>query len=100
MSYTLQNLTPRTSTPSLPFPESVFQQSEQPCEDQRQQQSGALTELPPLTGYEPNRIAEERDYRHWDGQFTEHEDLRVREAYRSVFQARIKTHFPIETIFP
>ena len=48
MSYTLQSLTPRTGTPSSFFPESVFQQSEQPCEDQRPQQSGALTELPPL----------------------------------------------------
>ena len=35
MSYTLQNLTPRTSTPSSPFPEPVFQHSEQPCEDPR-----------------------------------------------------------------
>ena len=49
MSYTLQNLTPRTGTPSSLFPESVFQHSEQPCEDQRPQQSGALTEIPPLT---------------------------------------------------
>ena len=49
MSYTLQNLTPRTGTPSSPFPASVFLQSEQPCEDQRPQQSGALTETPPLT---------------------------------------------------
>ena len=80
MSYTLQNLTPRTGTPSSPFPESVFQHSEQPCEDRRPQQSGALTEQPPLTGCEPNRIAEDWDYRHCtgDGQFTEHEDLRVR----------------------
>ena len=58
MSYTLQNLTPRTGTLSSPFPDSVFQQPEQPCEDQRPQQSGALTEFPPLAGYEPNRIAE------------------------------------------
>ena len=48
MSYTLQNLTPRTGTLSSPIPESVFQQPKQPCEDQPQQ-SGALTELPPLT---------------------------------------------------
>ena len=61
MSHTLQNLTPRTGTPSSPFPESVFQQSEQPCEDQRPQQSGALTETPPLTGCEPNWIAEDRE---------------------------------------
>ena len=80
MSYTLRNLSPRTGTPSPPFPESVFQQSEQPCGDQRPQQRGALREIPPLTGYEPNWIAEDRDYRHFtgDGQFTEHEDLRVR----------------------
>ena len=31
MSYTLQNLTPRTSTLSTPFPEPVFQHSEQPA---------------------------------------------------------------------
>ena len=80
MSYTLQNLTPRTGTPSSPFPESVFLQSEQPCGDQLPQQSGALTEISPLTGYELNGIAEDRNCRHFtgDGQFTEHEDLRVR----------------------
>ena len=49
MSHTLQNLTPRTGTPSSPFPESVFQRAEQPCEDERPQQSGALTESPPFT---------------------------------------------------
>ena len=80
MSYTLQNLAPRTGTPSSPFPESVFLQSEQPCGDQPPQQSGALTEISPLTGYELNGIAEDRNCRHFtgDGQFTEHEDLRVR----------------------
>ena len=80
MSCSLQNLTPRTSTPSSPFPEPVFQHSEQPCEDQRPQQRGALTETPPLAGYEPNHIVEDQDYRHFtgDGQFTELEDLRVR----------------------
>ena len=31
------------------FFESVFQHYEQPCGDQRPQQSGALTEIPPLT---------------------------------------------------
>ena len=42
--------------------------------------AGALTEIPPLAGYEPNLIAEDQDYRHFsgDGQFTEHEDSRVR----------------------
>ena len=77
MSYTLQNLTPRTGTPSPPFPESVLQRAEQPCEDQRPQQCGALTELPPFTDYEPNWLAEAGDYRHFtrDGQFTQHEDL-------------------------
>ena len=79
MSYTLLNGTPRQGTPSSPFPEPVFQHSEQPCEDQRPQQRGALTETPPCTGYEPNRTAEDCD-RHFtgDGQFTEPEDLRVR----------------------
>ena len=68
MSYTLLYLmTPRTGTPSSPFPESVFLQSEQPCGDQRPQQSGALTKRPPLTGHEPNRIAEDWDYRHFTG---------------------------------
>ena len=58
----------------------VFQHAEQPCQEPRPQQRGALTEIPPLTGYEPNRIAEDWDYRHFtgDGQFTEHEDLRVK----------------------
>ena len=65
---TLQNRTPRTDTPSSPFPESVFQRPEQ-----RPQQSGALTELPLFTGYGPNQLAEDRDYRHFtrDGQSTE-----------------------------
>ena len=44
MSHTLQNLTTYTSTPSSPFPEPVFQHSEQPCQDPRPQQRGALTE--------------------------------------------------------
>ena len=52
MSYTLQNLTPRTSTPSSPFPEPVFQHSEQPCEDPRPQQRGALTEPTDLQFFE------------------------------------------------
>ena len=80
VSYTLQNLTPRTSTPSSPFPQPVVQHSEQPCEDERPPQRGALTETPPLTVWETNRIAEDRDYRHFtrDGQFTELEDSRVR----------------------
>ena len=57
MSYTLQNLTPRTGIPH--FFETVFQHSEPHCRDQRPQQSRALTELSPLTGYEPNPIAED-----------------------------------------
>ena len=78
VSYTLQ--TPRTGTPSSPLLESVFQQPEQPCADQRPQRSGALTDLPPLTRYEPNGIAEDWDHRHFtgDGRFTEHEDSRVK----------------------
>ena len=80
MSYTLQNLTPRTSTPSSPFHEPVFQHSEKPCEDDRPQQRGALTETPPVAGCEPNWTVEDRDCRHFtgDGQFTELEDLRVK----------------------
>ena len=84
MSYTLQNLTPRTgTTSSISLPASRTT-----CEDRRPQLSGALTELPPptgyeqprFTGYEPNWIAEDRDYRHFtgDGQSTEHEEKRVR----------------------
>ena len=38
-----------TGTPFSPSSETVFQQSEQPCGDQRPQQSDALTDLPPLT---------------------------------------------------
>ena len=66
--------------PFPPFPESVFLQSEQPCGDQRPQQSGAPTEIPPLTGYEPMQLAENQDHRHFteDKQLTEHEDLRVK----------------------
>ena len=77
MTYTLQNLTPRTSTPSSPFPEPV---SEQPCEDQQPQQRGALAEPRRFTGYEPKQIAKDQDYRHFneDQQLTELEDLRVR----------------------
>ena len=68
------------TTLSSPFPGSVFQQPEQPWEDQRPQQRGALTKLPPLTGCEPKRIVEDQNYRHFtrDGQFTEFEGLRVR----------------------
>ena len=70
MSYTLQSLKPRAST----------QHSEKPCQDPRPLQRGALTETPPLAGYEPNRIVEDGDYRKFtrDGQFSELEDLRVR----------------------
>ena len=32
------------------------------CEDRRPQLSGALTEQPHFTGYEPKQIAEDRDY--------------------------------------
>ena len=73
-------MTPRTGTPSSPFPESVFQRAEQPCEDRRPQLSGALTEQPHFTGYEPKQLAEDRNYKHFtgDGLFTEHEDLRVK----------------------
>ena len=55
--------------------------SEQPCND-----------------HEPNRIAEDRDYRHFtgDGQFTENEDLRVRPL--SFHQSTIaSTHDPAES---
>ena len=50
-------LSPRTRTGTLSslFPESVFQHSEQPCEDQRPQQSGALTQLQPLTEIDMGR---------------------------------------------
>ena len=41
MFHTLQTLTPRTST-SSPFPEPVFQHSEQPCADLRPHLSGAF----------------------------------------------------------
>ena len=70
---------------SSPFPESVFQHSEQPCEDQRPQQSG-LTRMQPLTGYNPNQIAEDQDYRHFtgDGQFTELEDFTCQNFHQSI----------------
>ena len=83
ISYTFQNLAPRTGTLSSPFPESVFQQFEQPCRDQRPRQSGALTELPPVASYEPKQHAENQDHRHIteDKQFTEHEDLRIKPLF-------------------
>ena len=85
MSCKLQTLTPCTSTPSSPFPEPVFQHPEQPCQGPRPQQRGALTDPAPPTGYEPNRIVADQDYRHFtgDGQFTELEDLRVRSFFLS-----------------
>ena len=50
MSYTLPHLmTPRTGTPSSPFPGSVSQAAEQPCEDRRPQQCGPLTEPTHIT---------------------------------------------------
>ena len=55
MSYTLQKPDTTHGHSFLAFPESVFQQSEQTCEEQRPQQSGALTELPPRTCCESNR---------------------------------------------
>ena len=55
MSYTLQILTPRTSTPSALFRQPVFQNSEQPCQDPRPQQRGALTETPPLHNLEADQ---------------------------------------------
>ena len=81
MWYTSPHLvTPRTGTPPSPFPESVFQRAESPCEDRRPQLSGALTEQPHFVGYEPMQLAEDGEYKHFtlDGQFTEHEDLRVK----------------------
>ena len=101
MSYTVPHfVTPRTGTPSSPFPESVFQRAEQPCEDRRPQlMSGALTEQPHFTGYEPKQLAEDRDYKHFTGddQFTEHEDLRVKPL--SVHQSIItSTYDSVESI--
>ena len=74
MSYTLPHMMrPRTGTPSSPFPESVFQRAEQPCEDRRPQLSGTLAEPRPFTGYEPKQLAEDRDYKRFtgDGQFSQ-----------------------------
>ena len=72
-------MTPRTGTPPSPF-EQVFQRAARPCEDRRPQLGGALVEPQPFAGYEPQQLAEDRDYKHFtrDGQFTEHEDLRVK----------------------
>ena len=72
-------MTPRTGTPSL-IPEPVFQRAEQPCEDRGPQLSGDLAEPGPFTGYDPKQLAEDRDHKHFtgDGQFTEHEGLRVK----------------------
>ena len=63
-----------------PFPHFFPNQSSNKSAKINATQRGALTEIPLLTGYEPNWIVEDRDYRHstGDGQFTELEDLRIR----------------------
>ena len=69
-----RTLTPRTGTPSSPFPESVFNSIlNKPAKINGHSRVCPLMEFPPLTGYEPNRIAEDRDYRHFtaDCLFTE-----------------------------
>ena len=56
-------MTPRTGTPSSPFPEPVFQRAEQPCEDRRPQLSGALAEPRPCTKLaEPGITTEPRGH--------------------------------------
>ena len=54
--------------------------SEKHCHDPRPQQRGTSAELPPLAGYQPHRIVDDRNNKHFteDGQFTELEDLRVK----------------------
>ena len=56
MSHTLQHSTPFTGTP-FPVPRSLKH-----CHDPRLLQRGTSTELPPLTGYKPSRIADDLYY--------------------------------------
>ena len=90
-------MTPRTGTPSSPFPEPVFQRAEQPCEDRRPQ-------LRPFTGYEPKQLAEDWDYQHFtgDGQSTEHEDLRVKPLsfHQSITASTYDSAESIATLLP
>ena len=59
--------------------------AEQHCHDPRPEQRGTSAELPPPTGYEPNRIVDDRDNMHLteDGQFSELEDLRAKPLFYS-----------------
>ena len=80
MAYTLpQLMTLSTGTPSSHILNHSFCEHK-PCEDRRPQLSGALAERRPFTGYEPKQLAVDQDYKHitQEGQFTEHEDLRVK----------------------
>ena len=63
-----------------------------PCADLRPNLSGAWAKPPPFTGYEPKQIAEphepkqiaeHQDHRYFteDGQYAEHEDLRVKSLF-------------------
>ena len=94
-------MTPRTGTPSSPF-EQVFQRAERPCEDRRPQLSGAMAEPQLFTGYEHQQLAEDRHYKHFtgDGQFTEHEDLRVKPLsfYQSIIASTCDSAESIATL--
>ena len=58
--------------------------AEQHSHDPRPEQRGTSAELPPPTGYEPNRIVDDWDnnmHLTEDGQFTELEDLRIKPLF-------------------
>ena len=80
----MSHITPHLATPSTGTPSSLVLipsfSEHKPCGDPRPQLSNALVEPRPFTDYEPKQLAKDRDCRHFTGvgQFTEHEDLRVK----------------------
>ena len=84
MSYTLQHSAPCTDTPSSPLP---VLRSLSRCHASRPLQRGTSPELPPLTGYEPNRIVDDYENMHFteDDQITELEDRVEPLSYKQSF---------------
>ena len=97
MFYTVQTSTPRTGTPSSPFPEPVFQHSEQPCQAPRPQQRGALTEpTPPTENEEEKESWQERDQMaaRWDEEQKLGEILEGRRMEGSPVQFEVMQNVP------
>ena len=84
MSHTLQHSAPSTGTPSSSF---LVPRSQEHHRDLRLFQRGASAELPPPTGYEPNRIFDDQVNMHFteDDQITELEDRVKSLSYNQSF---------------